>query len=263
MDLGSLAIFRTVVREAGVTKAAAKLNRVQSNVTTRIRQLEATLGTELFERNGRKLVLTPAGETLLPYAERLLALADEARHAVRENRPQGRLRLGTMESTAASRLPRVLAAYHQRWPDVTLELATGVTRALIDSVRAYEVDAAVLARPIEPNALPAELFETVPVFEEELVLVTPRGQHPTAMAQQIAGLTLVAFERGCAYRAYAMRCTKSKASGRRACWNSVRITRSSRACPRARAWPSRRARCWNSRDWPTKWNCIRSAISAA
>ncbi|WP_159834054.1 LysR substrate-binding domain-containing protein [Burkholderia sp. 8Y] len=205
MDLGSLAIFRAVVREAGVTRAAAKLNRVQSNVTTRIRQLEETLGTELFERNGRRLVLTPAGETLLPYAERLLALAEEARHAVRENRPQGRLRLGTMESTAASRLPRVLAAYHQRWPEVTLELATGVTRALIDSVRAYEVDAAVLARPIEPNALPAEQFESVPVFEEELVMVTPRGRHPTAMAREIAGLTLVAFERGCAYRAYAMR----------------------------------------------------------
>ena len=64
-------------------------------------------------RDGRRLVLTPAGETLLPYAERLLALADEARHAVREDRPHGRLRLGAMESTAASRLPPVLARYHQ------------------------------------------------------------------------------------------------------------------------------------------------------
>jgi DNA-binding transcriptional LysR family regulator len=178
---------------------------VQSNVTTRIRQLEETLGTDLFIRDGRRLVLTPAGETLLPYAERLLALAEEARHAVSENRPQGRLRLGTMESTAASRLPRLLAAYHQRWPQVTLELATGVTRALIESVRTFEVDAAVMARPIEPDALAAEQFESVPVFEEELALITPRGQHPVAMARESAGLTLVAFERGCAYRSYAMR----------------------------------------------------------
>jgi DNA-binding transcriptional LysR family regulator len=205
MDLSALTIFRTVVRENGVTKAAAKLNRVQSNVTTRIRQLEETLGADLFIRDGRRLVLTPAGETLLPYAERLLALADEARHAVRENRPHGRLRLGTMESTAASRLPRVLAAYYQRWPEVTLELATGVTRALIDSVRSFEVDAALMARPIEPDALPAGQFETVPVFEEELVLLTPRGQHPSSNARDVAGLTLVAFERGCAYRTYAMR----------------------------------------------------------
>ena len=205
MDLSALNIFRAVVRENGVTRAAAKLNRVQSNVTTRIRQLEETLGTDLFIRDGRRLVLTPAGETLLPYAERLLAFAEEARHAVSEDRPQGRLRLGTMESTAASRLPRVLAAYHQRWPQVTLELTTGVTRALIDSVRAFEVDAAVMARPIEPDTLPAEQFESVPVFEEELTLVTPRGQHPSTMAQASAGLTLIAFERGCAYRSYATR----------------------------------------------------------
>lgn len=205
MDLAALTIFRAVVRENGVTRAALKLNRVQSNVTTRIRQLEETLGTELFVRDGRRLVLTPAGETLLPYAERLLALAEEARHAVSENRPQGRLRLGTMESTAASRLPRVLAAYHRRWPQVTLELATGVTRALIESVRTFDVDAAVMARPIEPDALGAGQFDTVPVFREELTLVTPRGQDPTALAQEPAGLTLVAFERGCAYRSYAMR----------------------------------------------------------
>jgi DNA-binding transcriptional LysR family regulator len=205
VDLAALTIFRAVVRENGVTRAAAKLNRVQSNVTTRIRQLEETLGTDLFIRDGRRLVLTPAGETLLPYAERLLALADEARHAVRENRPHGRLRLGTMESTAASRLPRVLATYYQRWPEVTLELATGVTRALIDSVRTFEVDAALMARPIEPDALPAEQFESVPVFREELVLLTPRGQLPASGARDVAGLTLVAFERGCAYRSYAMR----------------------------------------------------------
>ncbi|MDR5881787.1 LysR substrate-binding domain-containing protein [Caballeronia sp. LZ032] len=205
MDLAALTIFRAVVRENGVTRAALKLNRVQSNVTTRIRQLEETLGTELFVRDGRRLVLTPAGETLLPYAERLLALAEEARHAISENRPQGRLRLGTMESTAASRLPRVLAAYHRRWPQVTLELATGVTRALIESVRTFDVDAAVMARPIEPDALGAGQFDTVPVFREELTLVTPRGQDPTTLAQEPAGLTLVAFERGCAYRSYAMR----------------------------------------------------------
>lgn len=205
MDLSALTIFRAVVHEGGVTRAAVKLNRVQSNVTTRIRQLEETLGMDLFIRDGRRLVLTPAGETLLPYAERLLALAEEARHAVSENRPQGRLRLGTMESTAASRLPRVLAAYHQRWPQVTLELTTGVTNALIDSVRMFEVDAAVIARPIHPDALPAGQFTFVPVFNEELVLLTPRGQHPSARANDVTGLTLVAFERGCAYRTYAMR----------------------------------------------------------
>lgn len=201
MDLAALTIFRAVVRENGVTRAAAKLNRVQSNVTTRIKQLEEQLGTDLFIRDGRRLVLTPAGETLLPYAERLLALADEARHAVRENRPSGRLRLGTMESVAASRLPGLLAQYHQRWPDVALELETGTTGRLIERVREFEVDAALIATPLDAEAL-ADVFEFVPVFREELVMLTPRGHRPIHQARDIALSTLIAFERGCAYRTY-------------------------------------------------------------
>lgn len=201
MDLASLTIFRAVVRENGVTRAAAKLNRVQSNVTTRIKQLEEQLGTELFIRDGRRLVLTPAGETLLPYAERLLALADEARHAIRENRPNGRLRLGTMESAAASRLPTLLARYHQNWPEVALELETGTTGRLIERVREFEVDAALIATPLD-LCWAGDLFESVPVFREELVMLTPRSHRPIREARDIALSTLVAFERGCAYRAY-------------------------------------------------------------
>ncbi len=199
MDLAALAIFRAVVRENGVTRAAAKLNRVQSNVTTRIKQLEEQLGAPLFVRDGRRLVLTPAGETLLPYAERLLALADEARHAVTENRPHGRLRLGAMESTAASRLPALLARYHQAWPDVTLELVTGTTGKLIGLVRDFELDAALVATPAGSEAL-GEPFETASAFTEELVLLTPRGHPRVRTPRDVRLPTLVAFERGCAYR---------------------------------------------------------------
>jgi DNA-binding transcriptional LysR family regulator len=201
MDLAALTIFRAVVRENGVTRAAAKLNRVQSNVTTRIKQLEEQLGTDLFIRDGRRLVLTPAGETLLPYAERLLALADEARHAVREDRPSGRLRLGTMESVAATRLPGLLARYHQQWPAVALELETGTTGKLIERVREFEVDAALVATPLDLASL-GDLFETVPVFTEELVMLTPRGHRPIHEVRDVALSTLIAFERGCAYRTY-------------------------------------------------------------
>jgi DNA-binding transcriptional LysR family regulator len=204
MDLAALAIFRAVVRENGVTRAAAKLNRVQSNVTTRIKQLEEQLGTPLFTRDGRRLVLTPAGETLLPYAERLLALADEARHALKAGRPSGRLRLGTMESAAASRLPGLLAHYHQAWPEVTLELETGTTGALIERLREYEVDAALIATPLDGPPDP-EVFEHVPVYREELVMLTPRGHRPIRQPGDVALSTLVAFERGCAYRSYVER----------------------------------------------------------
>ncbi|CAB3753709.1 LysR family transcriptional regulator [Paraburkholderia humisilvae] len=202
MDLAALTIFRAVVRENGVTRAAAKLNRVQSNVTTRIKQLEEQLGTDLFIRDGRRLVLTPAGETLLPYAERLLALADEARHAVRENRPSGRLRLGTMESVAATRMPELLARYHRTWPDVSLELETGTTGRLIERVREFEVDAALVATPLDVAACLGEQFDSVPVFREDLVMLTPRDHPPVRHARDIALSTLIAFERGCAYRSY-------------------------------------------------------------
>jgi DNA-binding transcriptional LysR family regulator len=76
--------FRAVVEAGGVTRAAERLHRVQSNITTRIRQLEEKLGTPLFIREGKRLHLSPAGQVLLDYAQRLLALADEARDAVRD-----------------------------------------------------------------------------------------------------------------------------------------------------------------------------------
>src|SRR3954453_171697 len=84
MDLSDLHIFRSVVQAGGVTRAAERLNRVQSNITTRVRQLEAELGVELFMRAGKRLHLTPSGQVLLDYAERLLDLAAEAREALND-----------------------------------------------------------------------------------------------------------------------------------------------------------------------------------
>src|SRR5262245_63565922 len=101
MDLADLQIFRSVVHAGGVTRAAEQLHRVQSNVTTRVRQLESELGVDLFIREGKRLHLSAAGKLLLGYADRLLSLAQEAREAVQDIKPRGVLRLGAMESTAA------------------------------------------------------------------------------------------------------------------------------------------------------------------
>src|SRR5215207_3789464 len=125
MELSDLGIFQAVVEAGGITRAAARLHRVQSNVTTRIKQLEEKLGVALFRREGRQLQLTPAGLVLHDYAGRLLTLAREAREALSDQTPRGLLRLGAMESTAAIRLPEPLSAYHRRYPDVTLELHSG------------------------------------------------------------------------------------------------------------------------------------------
>src|SRR5262245_66597453 len=98
MDLADLDIFRAVVQAGGVTRAGEKLNRVQSNVTTRVRQLEADLGVQLFIREGKKLHLSTEGRLLLDYADRLLELAHEAREAVQDANPPGLLRLAAMET---------------------------------------------------------------------------------------------------------------------------------------------------------------------
>ena len=116
MDLDALHIFRTVAEQGGITRAAAKLNRVQSNVTTRVKQLEERLGTQLFLRERRKLTLSPEGRLLLAYADELLRLSSEAQAAVKSGTPRGMFRIGTLESTAAARLPPILSRYHLEYP---------------------------------------------------------------------------------------------------------------------------------------------------
>jgi DNA-binding transcriptional LysR family regulator len=172
MDLAELRIFRAVVREGGVTRAAQRLHRVQSNVTTRVRQLEDDLGTPLFVREGRRLHLTPAGQTLLGYADRLLALAEEARDAVQDPRPRGVFRLGAMESTAAVRLPVLLTEFHRLYPGVQLELRIGNPQTLAKAILAGELDAAFVAEPIA-----ATPFERVHAFDEVPVIVSST-RHP-------------------------------------------------------------------------------------
>src|SRR6478736_7526567 len=144
MDLSDLRIFTTVVREGGVTRAAEKLNRVQSNITTRVRQLEDDLGVSLFIREGKRMQPSPAGKLLLDYADRLLDLAQEARDAIHDAAPRGLLRLGSIESTAAIRLPAPMHEFHLRYPDVRFELVTAGQKDLTAGVMSGELDAALL-----------------------------------------------------------------------------------------------------------------------
>jgi DNA-binding transcriptional LysR family regulator len=195
IDLDSLEIFRTVVAEGGVIRAADKLNRVQSNVTTRIQQLEERLGHKLFQRRGRSLELAPAGHKLLPYADRLLRLAEEAESELRSDLPLGTFRLGSLESTAGSRLPPVLSRFHKLYPGVVVELVAGTTGALHKRVHDFDIEAAFVSQPF-----PAQGLETLAVFEEELVLVTARSIASVTRPADLAGATLIAFAQGCSYR---------------------------------------------------------------
>jgi DNA-binding transcriptional LysR family regulator len=196
MELSDLAIFRAVVEAGGVTRAAERLHRVQSNITTRIRQLEEKLGTPLFIREGKRLHLSPAGQVLLDYAQRLLDLADEARDAVRDGSPRGALALGAMESTSAVRLPGPLSDFVRLYPEVKLALKTGNPQQLAAAVLAGAMDAALVTGPIVEGP-----FEREPVFSEELVIVASAGHAAITSAGAEPPRSIVAFEQGCPHRA--------------------------------------------------------------
>jgi len=195
MDLVALQIFKAVAEAGGITKAAARLHRVQSNITTRVKQLEAQLGTALFYRHKRRLALSPEGRTLLAYAERLLALSSEAQAALRSGTPRGVLRIGSLESTAATRLPPLLSRYHLAYPAVRLELVTGTSGALVSKVMSGEIEAAFVAEPFTAQGLDMQL-----AFSEELVLIAPKGFAEIHSAKDAAHLPVLAFAAGCSYR---------------------------------------------------------------
>ncbi|WP_197339808.1 LysR substrate-binding domain-containing protein [Ralstonia solanacearum] len=206
MDSESLRIFCSVASELSITHAAARLGRAPSNVTTRIQQLEADIGTDLFVRTGKRMALSTAGERFLDYAKRLLALEDEARHVVAGGREGGALRIGSMESTAASRLPLLLAGYHAKHPATRLELSTGPSRLLLERVRTGGLDCAFVALPpsfggaadLEELGLDAKV-----TWRENLRLLLPLSESKARRVVDIRTRSLAAFPQGCTYRGIA------------------------------------------------------------
>ena len=206
MDLTSLEIFQAVAAERSVTLAARSLGRAPSNISTRIRQLEDQVGASLFARDGKRMILTQEGETLQAYADRLLALAAEAMQAVRPSDMTGPLRVGTMESTAASRLPRFLAQFNARWPSFSVQLSMGATRELTDRVISRELDCALVAQL--PEALDDDRrfsrgqtpLHVDRVFVEDLLVVLPPAHPAIESAADLAVDTIAALEPGCTYR---------------------------------------------------------------
>jgi len=192
-----LRIFSTVARHGSITRAAEALNTVQSNVTTHIKALEVELGVSLLHRNRRGVTLTRAGERLMPYAIRAQGLLAEAKSAVADvnQAPEGALRIGTLETTAAIRLPKLVAQYGARFPRVDISLLTGTTLALSTDVLAYKLEGAFVAGP----TLRPELIEEA-MFVEELVLISaPKVRNLRELCHS-GEVKILVFREGCSYR---------------------------------------------------------------
>ncbi|WP_336765237.1 LysR family transcriptional regulator [Paenibacillus sp. USHLN196] len=192
MESGDLRIFQCVAQEGNLTKAASKLGYVQSNVTARIRHLEAEVGTTLFIRHNRGMTLSPAGEMLLTYADKIIGLLNDASKALRAtSTPSGPLRIGSTQTAAAVRLPELFAKYYKQYPDVSLSLATGNSQMLIDQVIGYELEGAFIGCACDHPDI-----ESIDVFDEELFVVSS-GVGPE---NELTRKPILVYSMGCSYR---------------------------------------------------------------
>ena len=196
MDLRDLECFVAVAETGSVTAASARLNRVQSGISVRLKNLEDDLGAELFERAGKRLELNAAGERFLKAARDLLTRADQARQMLSDEAPGGRFRIASMEATAAARMPDLLSRFHRRYPAVQLELKSMPTWPGVAAVENGDVDVAFVSADASNDSL-----EWHPAFREELVMVTSADHPPIRSAADIDDQPLLVFAPGCAYRA--------------------------------------------------------------
>ncbi|MFN8222071.1 MAG: LysR family transcriptional regulator [Gaiellales bacterium] len=174
MNLQQLRYFLAAAEEGSFTAAARSLYIAQPSLSEQIRQLEAELGVELFARVGRGIVLTAAGRTLRPEAERVLAAVDTARDAVRDVREirGGTISFGMFGTASAYLVSGLVDDFRKRYPDVRLRLVGQNSSLVADAVRSGRLEAALVVLPVEDDGL-----ELRPVHREELVVVSKNADH--------------------------------------------------------------------------------------
>ncbi|PKW18625.1 LysR family transcriptional regulator [Saccharopolyspora spinosa] len=200
MQLHQLQYFVAVVDARHFTRAAAQVGVAQPSLSQQIRALEQSLGARLFHRTRGNIALTDAGETLLPIARRILADADTARREIRalDELRAGRVRLGATPSLCTGLLPPMVAAFRREHPGIELIIHEGGSRDLQTELSEGALD---LALVIDSRLANDPVLETMPLFIEELVVVSPLGApRPVRRShiniQELQGRPLVMFRRG-------------------------------------------------------------------
>ena len=202
MDLHKLRIFAVIARTGNFTRAAELLHMTQPTVSQQLAALEAQVGAQLIERQTRRQRLTPAGEALLPYAERLLALADEAAEAARSAAgvADRTLRLGVGHTLATYLLPGLLRRYRERHARHQVRLSVGNTAELLELVAAGGAEVGLVGSPAEHEGI-----ETAPFMHDRLVAIVAPGDVWAAREsiglEELRGRTLLTREPGSALHA--------------------------------------------------------------
>lgn len=196
MDIQELKYFCAVASEGSVSKAAQKLHYAQSNLSTKIMQLEQEIGCPLFYRNNHGVTLTPKGELLLKYAANLICLAEEAMIAVKDDTTtQGMLKIGSMESTVVAYLSGFLAGFHEKNPQVTVQVESGTSESILQKVLEHRLNGAFVSGPIRHPELFAKYVRT-----EKLCLIASKSLVPNQDMEAALAQPLLVFPHGCSYR---------------------------------------------------------------
>ncbi|WP_257167212.1 LysR family transcriptional regulator [Bradyrhizobium sp. SRS-191] len=195
LDLELLRSFVSVVEAGGFTRAGERVHRTQSTVSQQIRRLEEDLGQTLLNRDGREVTPTEAGERLLSYARRLLALAEEARDVVARPGPDGAVKLGIPEDFAAYRLAKLLAAFSRAHPDLRLDVRADQSLNLKRDIERGDLDLALLKRGVD------ETRTAIAAWPEQVYWVTSKS-HPVSL--EARSVPLIGFPLGCIYRSRAI-----------------------------------------------------------
>jgi DNA-binding transcriptional LysR family regulator len=173
MDFDQLITFLEVAKQGSFSRAGEKVFRSQSAVSAQIRQLEQEYGDRLLDRSGKTVKLTPAGQVLYEYAERLKALRDESLMAVADHgrTPRGTLSIGANEATCLYVLPEVFAEYCRLYPAVQISIYRNFSYKIIEKLENGAIDVGIVTLPVKSPSLKIQ-----PIFRDKLVLmVSPKN----------------------------------------------------------------------------------------
>lgn len=199
MELTYLRTFCEVVTSGSYTRAAERLGYAQSSVTAQIAKLEEIYGEVLLERSGRGMILTFAGNTLLPYARKILALREEAMGAV-SGGETGVLAISSIETLAAYYLPHRLYRYREQYPGMQPRVQPGSEMQIIAGVKDKSADFGLIFDVIYDS----DELVSVPLRQEPLYLIlhpeSPLARVPDLTPDALAGEPLILTEDSCTYR---------------------------------------------------------------
>jgi DNA-binding transcriptional LysR family regulator len=181
MDYDQLASFLEVAKLQSFSRAAEKLFRTQPAISAQVRLLEQECGEKLFDRSGKKVLLTPGGEILLRYAEKMLDLHKEALQAIAElnQTPRGKLYMGANEATCLYVVPKTFAKFKQLYPLVQISIYRNFSHKILQKVQEGILDLGFVTLPQSANNT-----EVIPVFRDEVQLVVPKN-HPLAKNKSV------------------------------------------------------------------------------